>query len=311
MTFALLLAVALPFAESKPLAVQIAVDQAGISCNQIDGAWGEMSQRALEVFLANRRKNPAGPRPMTPDEAFDVFFAGRTNLFTTVTVTEKDVQSLVRIPADPAAKAKLDRLGYESLEEMLAERGHLSCIALEKLNPDVDWSKAGPGTKVIIPNFPPMEEELDVWPRNRPDAPKRPRATLVKVSLSRFEITAYDANGRLLALFPCSIAASKAKLPSRRELKIKTPVAGPNYTLTPDNQPAGRKPTRYILSAGPNSPVGVVWLGLDLASYGIHGTPYPQTIGRAESHGCFRLANWNAARLYGLCGAGTRVVIEE
>jgi len=30
---------------------------------------------------------------------------------------------------------------------------------------------------------------------------------------------------------------------------------------------------------------------------GIHGTDSPDTIGRSASHGCIRLANWDAARL--------------
>ena len=54
---------------------------------------------------------------------------------------------------------------------------------------------------------------------------------------------------------------------------------------------------------------GVAWLGLNLPGYGIHGTPRPATIGNAESHGCFRLANWNAARLYAMCPVGTSVII--
>ena len=53
-----------------------------------------------------------------------------------------------------------------------------------------------------------------------------------------------------------------------------------------------------------------MWLGLSIPGYGIHGTPLPERIGRAESHGCFRLANWNAEKLYELVKPGTRVLIE-
>ena len=67
---------------------------------------------------------------------------------------------------------------------------------------------------------------------------------------------------------------------------------------------------RHIFPPGPNNPVGVAWVGLTLKGYGIHGTPIPERIGRAESHGCFRLANWNAERLLKLCDAGVPVVIE-
>ena len=73
----------------------------------------------------------------------------------------------------------------------------------------------------------------------------------------------------------------------------------------------GAKARKHVWPPGANCPVGVAWIGLNIPGYGIHGTPRPETIGRAESHGCFRLANWNAARLYSLCRIGTVVTVEE
>lgn len=69
----------------------------------------------------------------------------------------------------------------------------------------------------------------------------------------------------------------------------------------------GRK---LIIAPGPNNPVGVAWIGLDLPGYGIHGTPRPEDVGRTESHGCFRLANWNAEFLLRLVSVGTPVLVE-
>ena len=42
---------------------------------------------------------------------------------------------------------------------------------------------------------------------------------------------------------------------------------------------------------------------------GIHGSPVPDTIGRAGSHGCIRLSKWDAATFYTLVGKGTAVTI--
>jgi lipoprotein-anchoring transpeptidase ErfK/SrfK len=53
-----------------------------------------------------------------------------------------------------------------------------------------------------------------------------------------------------------------------------------------------------------------VWIGLDKAGYGIHGTPRPERVGHAESAGCFRLANWNAERLLQLVNVGTPVFVD-
>ena len=110
--------------------------------------------------------------------------------------------------------------------------------------------------------------------------------------------------------FPCSIAKDKSKLPPHGALTITSYIANPNYTYSPDFVPRGQKAKKQILPSGPNCPVGVAWMGLNLPGYGIHGTPNPETIGRAESHGCFRLSNWNAARLYAMCQSGTKVIIE-
>ncbi|MFM5906479.1 MAG: L,D-transpeptidase, partial [Novosphingobium sp.] len=51
-------------------------------------------------------------------------------------------------------------------------------------------------------------------------------------------------------------------------------------------------------------------IDLSKPHYGIHGTPHPETIGRAESHGCVRLTNWDVARLAQMVHSGTLVVFE-
>ncbi|MBQ4384506.1 MAG: L,D-transpeptidase family protein [Kiritimatiellae bacterium] len=307
MIVAICLLAAVTFAESKTLALQVCLDREGYSCNTIDGQWGRKSQSALEKYCAERSLAV----PETPEEAYDALFSGKTPpLFREDTVTQDDIDALVDMPEDPAAKAQLEVMGYQTIKEMFAERGHLSRRALERLNPKVDFENITPGVKIRLPDFPSMDEELAVWPKDRPNAPKRPEAAQVRVSLSRFEVAAYDRSGRMIALFPCSIAKNKAKLPPHGELKIVNQIARPNYTYTPDYTPPGKKVSRYIWPSGPRCPVGMAWLGLDMPGYGMHGTPKPESIGNAESHGCFRLANWNAARLYALCPIGTPVIVE-
>ena len=299
----ILLFCSIAFAETKSLAVQICLDRAGFSCNTIDGVWGGKSQRALEAYCRQR-----GVRiPASPEDAYDRLFADVKDIFRIETVTQSDLDALVQMPDSPAEKAKLPKMGYSTIKEMFAERGHLSRRAMERMNPGVDWDHIQPGLKLVIPDFPSIDENLSIWKRQK----KHPEAALVKVALSKFEISAYDANGRQLALFPCSIAGNKAKLPPAGELKIVTAIENPNYTYTPDFVPAGQKASKYILMDGPRNPVGVAWMGLNLPTYGIHGTPRPESIGCAESHGCFRLSNWNAARLFALCKPGTKVVIEQ
>ena len=242
---------------------------------------------------------------------WQMYFPGETNLLASVVVTAEDVAALVSIPREPAEKAKLSSMGYETLQEMFAERGHLSQIALKRLNPDLAWPNPPVGSRVVIPDF---DGTFPKAPQKGSDRgvprSKRHLASVLRVSIDRYEITAFDKDGKLIALFPCSIAADKAKLPPSGELQVKSIVPNPNYTYTPDFTPRGRKVERHIFPPGPNNPVGVAWIGLTLPGYGIHGTPIPERIGRAESHGCFRLANWNAERLLKLCDVGVPIVVE-
>jgi len=283
------------FAESKTLALQIALDRRGFSCNTIDGQWGRRSQVALATYCAVN----GYAVPPSPELARDILFPHERNLFRTETVTQREHDALVRIPATPEGKASLKAMGYETIMEMYAERGHLTEGALRRLNPGVAWPNPPVGTLVKIPDF-----------FNGQDA-KSPKVSVMRVTLSRFEITAFDEKGRLVALFPCSIAADKAKLPPEGELQVTTLIPNPDYTYTPERVSRGGRIVRRIFPPGPNNPVGTSWMGLTLPGYGIHGTPKPERIGCAESHGCFRLANWNAVRLRKMCETGTSVVIEK
>ena len=298
----------LEYPQGYVLALQICLDRRGFSPNTLDGQYGRKSKVAMATYCA--AKGMPEPDHGLHAKFWQVYFPGETKLLTHVAVTEADVAALVSIPREPAAKAALTAMGFETLQEMFAERGHLSQVALKRLNPDLAWPNPPVGSVVVIPDF---SGDFPWSPEKAKNAGARKPPVLaasLRVSIDRYEITAFDKNGALIALFPCSIAADKAKLPPAGEIQVKSIVPRPNYTYTPDFTPRGRKVERHIFPPGPNNPVGVAWVGLTLKGYGIHGTPLPERIGRAESHGCFRLANWNAERLLRLCDVGVPVVVE-
>ena len=141
----LVLVLAAAFAESKTLALQIHLDRAGYSCSTIDGVWGGKSERALRRYLEERAGCTNAVSLRNPEKAFDTYFAESPPPFRVEEVTKDDLAAVAAIPEAPAERAKLPRMGYESVKEMFAERGHLSQIALSKLNPGVDWSNVKPG----------------------------------------------------------------------------------------------------------------------------------------------------------------------
>jgi lipoprotein-anchoring transpeptidase ErfK/SrfK len=220
-------------------------------------------------------------------------------MFTNYTVTGEDTARLSPVPETWLAKSQRERLDYETVLELVAEKSWSHTNLITRLNPDIDWTNVTTGTEIKVPHVVP------------PVVPGK--AAFVRIFLSERMIQAFDEQTNLLVHFPCSVAASMDKRPSG-ELRVETMVSNPNYTFNPEVFPEsveGRQLGRKLLiPPGPNNPVGTVWIGLDRPGYGIHGTPRPEAVGRAETHGCFRLANWNAELLVKLLAIGTPVYVE-
>ena len=115
--------------------------------------------------------------------------------------------------------------------------------------------------------------------------------------------------GQVVAQFPVTMGSTHDPLPLGL-WKVTTYAYLPPFHYQPDlfwdaKDPAGGDKR---LKPGPNGPVGLAWLDLTKEHYGIHGTPNPDTIGRAESHGCIRLSNWDVLRLSRMLKPGFKVV---
>ena len=123
--------------------------------------------------------------------------------------------------------------------------------------------------------------------------------------------TVTDGAGKVLMYAPVTSGSEHDPLPIG-EWKVTGVQRDPKFHYNPDlfwdAEPGHSKAT---IPAGPNNPVGVVWVDISKPHYGLHGTPEPATIGKTESHGCVRLTNWDAARLASLVKPGTRVVFAE
>jgi hypothetical protein len=132
----------------------------------------------------------------------------------------------------------------------------------------------------------------------------------VVVNARRGTITAIDRSDRVVLHAPVTVGGANDPLPTGRWKAVDVfdlPVFHYNPDLFWDADPGHAKAR---IAPGPNSPVGVIWIDLDLVHYGIHGTPAPSRIGRSESHGCVRMTNWDVLRLAELVGNGTPVIFE-
>lgn len=276
------------------LEAQIVLAGLGISAGPIDGNGGAQSAAALRAFQMQHGLEQTGWLDRPTREALRL----TARPWTTVTVTADDLARLAPIPSTWLGKSQVSALDHETLLELVAERTQSHPALVRRLNPDFDWDRARTGDVLTVANPQPVSAR---------------RPTLVRVSLSGRHLRAFDASGNLLAHFPCSIARKVDKRPVG-DLHVVVAVADPDYTFDPDVFPEsaearslGRK---LRLPPGPNNPVGTAWIGLDRPGYGIHGTPKPEDVGRTESHGCFRLANWNADLLRRMAWVGLPIRVE-
>lgn len=218
---------------------------------------------------------------------------------TSYTVTSNDLARLQPLSATWLDKSQQSALEYETILELVAEKAQSHPNLIRQLNPDFDWTRVTEGALLQVPDVTTPDDEE--------------KAAFVRILIASRMLEAFDANTNLIAHFPCSIAQRVEKRPVG-ELHVAVIAPNPDYTFSPEVFPesaeARQLGRKLILPPGPNNPVGVAWIGLDLPGYGIHGTPQPEQVGRTESHGCFRLANWNAEHLLRLVWVGMPVYVE-
>ncbi len=203
-------------------------------------------------------------------------------------LTDDDLRGPFKpIPKDIMDRARLDRLGYQSPEEALAEKFHASPRLLRDLNPGV---KLAAGQELIVPAV--------------GDTKPLRTAASVRVLKQARQLLVLDRRGHAVAAFPVSIGGRHDPLPLGR-MKIKNEVANPSFHYNPDLMWDAKAHHEDVeIAPGPNNPVGDTWLGLSKPHWGIHGTPEPARVGRLETHGCLHLTNWDARRLSSLGAPG-------
>lgn len=270
---------------------QVLLSRRGISPGAIDGLDGDNFRKAIAQF---RRQEGLGEgdamdagvwQALGGDAAGDIVVAYE--------ITAKDVgyDFAARIPRDYARQAAMRRLAYTSAREMLAERFHMSERLLVALNRRGQFRKAGQSILVVA--------------AARSEAPGA--AERVEAVKSTGMVVVYGPGGRFLASYPATIGSGETPSPAG-EYRIERVVSNPTYHYDPEkNFRQGNNLGKLLLPAGPNNPVGTVWIALSKPTFGIHGTPEPTRVSKTSSHGCVRLTNWDAESLAAMVKPGMPV----
>lgn len=281
--------------------LQVFLDRALFGPGKIDGLPGEFTNKAVTFYQEAHGLEVTGK----PD---NLGITKDSPLYTTYTVRADDKKFVGDLPSKPVDQAKKNYLPYSTLLEFISERFHSSAELLALLNPEINLENLAPDMTIKVPDVEPFQIEDVRSVANLPEIPDfKPR----QIEISRKERTLrLKENNKLVAAFPITPGSDTLPTPPGK-WRIVGITSMPTFRWDEGVLNHGvRTETFFMLPSGPNNPVGVVWCALSKPGIGIHGTNQPETIGRASSHGCMRVANWDIIRLSRQITPGMQVVIE-
>lgn len=275
---------------------QVLLDRARFSPGVIDGRNGENMQNAMKAFEKAHGLKVDG----TLDKVLwaKLIKASPDAVLISYTITDDDVKGpFAPVPEDMEEQAELEKLSYSSPEELLAEKFHMDADLLRELNPGKSFDKAGEA--IVVANV------------ATPEAKEQDQIEKIEVVKSEHILRVIGKDGSVLATYPASIGSEEKPAPSGSHT-VRAIARNPTYTYNPDYAFKGVKAKeKFEIKPGPNNPVGSTWIDLSVETFGIHGTPEPEKVGKVYSNGCVRLTNWDVEELAGMVEKGMPIVFVD
>jgi lipoprotein-anchoring transpeptidase ErfK/SrfK len=331
-----------PAFDEKALQTQVALDRAGFSPGEIDGRPGTSTKRALEAFTKNGGTPDATSEAVVTYKITDEDAAGPfmpdlpEDMMEKAKLTALGYKNLnealgERFHVSPALlKALNPQAKFAAGEEIRVPNveAFTPSVSTAAAAPAKSEGAAAPAPKASAPTraVPPAPAATATAPTPSaatpsastpspatPSAATPSAATPVTVTVhkSTSDLVVTDAEGKTVFYAPVTTGSEHDPLPIG-DWKVNGVQRNPTFAYNPDLfWDADATHAKAKIPAGPNNPVGVVWVDISRPHYGLHGTPEPSTVGKTSSHGCVRLTNWDAQKLAALVKPGTKVVFAE
>ena len=282
-----------------PIAFEVLLDRQNFSPGEIDAKLGTNAAHAIAALQTARGLEPTGDADCDTWHALGGDTSGAMLASYTIDPADAKGPFVRNIPKDLEKQPSLPALSYRSPLERLGERFHVSPALLQRMNPRVVLKA---GAEIKVPAVTPFD--VDAKPAK---APIEPDVT-IQVTRGDSALRAIRPDGTVILFAPVTTGSEHDPLPVGN-WKVTSIDRHPAFHYNPELfWDANPKHSKATIKPGPNNPVGVVWIGLDLEHYGLHGTPEPSRVGYTESHGCVRLTNWDAARVASIVKPGTPVL---
>ena len=287
--------------------LQVFLDRENFGPGKLDGKSGEFTRKALVRYGRAHHQTYPPPGPALLAALPEV---AHTKPFTTYSVTADDLAQIGTMAEKVPDQGKQKSLPYTTTVELLGERFHSERDFLRRLNPGMNMDHLAVGTTVKVPAienplYVPKLAQHGHLVAKRPEF--QPRVLMVYTKEKMVDVL---EDGQLLASFPITPGSTTLPAPPGT-WKIENMASMPYFRYDESMLEHGVRSDNFVnLPPGPNSPVGVMWMGLNKSGIGLHGTANPETIGRAASHGCIRLANWDAVKLSQMVTVGVTVHID-
>jgi lipoprotein-anchoring transpeptidase ErfK/SrfK len=206
-----------------------------------------------------------------------------------LSLTSIHLAATARIATLKREQEQLEKTAFSTQQSALSQDASLNTLK------SIPSAPLAPNNAVLEPaaNVPSVAK-----PSASPGSASPARQRQIVISIADRQLAVVD-NGQVLKTYTIAVGARRTPSPDGDFVII-------NHATDPTYRHGDKE-----IAPGKDNPLGSRWMGLSLKGYGIHGTNVQSSVGKAVSHGCFRMRKQDVEELYTLVQVGDTVTIRR